>query len=166
MDSQALAHAHQIAANGLRREAEIASAEQLDRRGYDQHPPLPHHPNTNLNRPQKILVDDDPTLEKTTLEEHFHLNSEDKESLDSTRTADEPSMTPPTEESSCGRTSSAGRRFEKRYHTVGEVDQMKSTPMNPINQSTILKRFSWNVGSQKKISRLSDVNNLNNLFSN
>jgi hypothetical protein len=150
----------------LRREAEVASAEQLDRRGYDQHPPLPHqiHNTTTLNRPQKILVDDDPTLEKPTLDEHFHSNSEDKESIDSTRTADEPSMTPSTEENSSGRTSSAGRRFEKRYHTVGEVEAMKSTPMNPINQSTILKRFSWNVGSQKKISRLSDVSELNSLF--
>lgn len=110
-----------------------------------------------MNRPQKILVDDDPTLEKPNLEDHFHANSEDKESLDSSRTGDESSMTPPTEENSSGRTSSAGRRFEKRYHTVGEVEAMKSTPMNAINQSTILKRFSWNVGSQKKISRLSDV---------
>lgn len=114
---------------------------------------LYHQNSTNsvLNRPQKILVDDDPTLEKP--DDHF----EDKESLDSARTGDEV-LTPSTDENPSGRTSSTGRRFEKRYHTVGEVEATKSSPLNSISsQSAILKRFSWNVGSQKKISRLSDV---------
>lgn len=68
---------------------------------------------------------------------------------------------------------SSGRRFEKRYHTVGEIDGIikpgsSSTGINIGNNGTnvlgvappsggILKRFSWNVssamsGSSRKIS--------------
>ena len=65
-----------------------------------------------------------------------------------------------TQKSASGADSSR-RRFEKRYHTVGDVDSAKSSSSSPLNamstQSAILKRFSWNIGSQKKISRLSDV---------
>ncbi|KAI6196259.1 hypothetical protein M3Y94_01086900 [Aphelenchoides besseyi] len=165
MDSHAIAH-HASTNGGLRREAEVASAEQLDRRGFDQHPPLPHQPystgSATLNRPQKILVDDDPTCDRPQVDVH-QMNSDDKhdaDSLDSGRAGDE---TPSTKESpsrSNGADTSR-RRFEKRYHTVGEVEPMKPSPLNSMGpQAAILKRFSWNVGSQKKINRLSEKNQL------
>uniref|UniRef100_A0A915DTC2 DH domain-containing protein n=1 Tax=Ditylenchus dipsaci TaxID=166011 RepID=A0A915DTC2_9BILA len=68
-------------------------------------------------------------------------------------------------------TMNGGRRFEKRYHTVGEIDGFKTgASMGLANGSGvpptggILKRFSWNVssamsGSSRKISsKFSELN--------
>ncbi|KAI1699380.1 rhoGEF domain-containing protein [Ditylenchus destructor] len=71
-----------------------------------------------------------------------------------------------------GSAMNGGRRFEKRYHTVGEIDGIKSTNGTTGTSGCagfppsggILKRFSWNVssamsGSSRKIS--SKFNELN-----
>uniref|UniRef100_A0A1I7RYI1 DH domain-containing protein n=1 Tax=Bursaphelenchus xylophilus TaxID=6326 RepID=A0A1I7RYI1_BURXY len=159
MDSQALAQQQ----NGLRKESEIASAEQLDRRGFDQHPPIPHP------KPQKILVDDDPGLQISPDSCASALVAVPPLMMNSTTSTGESSrcntpVTPSGDSPTSGR--NTGRRFEKRYHTVsGECDAAKSTAFNAgVIGQNIVKRFSWNVGSQRKISnKLNDTVNKTSL---
>lgn len=71
-----------------------------------------------------------------------------------------------TQSTSVG-TNNGGRRFEKRYHTVGDIDGIKNNGPTLTGTDSgeqiitpsggILKRFSWNVssamsGSSRKIS--------------
>ncbi|CAD5209837.1 unnamed protein product [Bursaphelenchus okinawaensis] len=149
MDSQALAH-QQSRNNGLRKESEASSVDQLDRRGLDRHPPLPA-------KPQKILVDDDPDLNISPDSCVSALVAVPPLMMNSTTSTGESSrcntpVTPSGDSPTSGR--NTGRRFEKRYHTVsGECDSAKGMPFNAgVIGQNIVKRFSWNVGSQRKIS--------------
>lgn len=57
------------------------------------------------------------------------------------------------------------RRFEKRYHTVsGETETAKNSVLAGVIGPAIVKRFSWNVGSQRKISKLNDSVNVSENF--